>query len=203
MENLMEWARYCSIVTIYLPLMVFCWLPLKAVAEDSRPQFIAQEVDIHFKGERNILDEVAKTIRSPEFKAIASAVAPELHVPSYAIGIAQIALSGVKDGRDDHNGRFDAPDGYTTCRVEMVSYKPAFQAGPSDVRFNMNVSRTCQKQGPVEAKDGPGYYIVTPKAWAGTIVSARVRLVYVLADPPEVVRLTNAGVCPATHDTCA
>lgn len=196
----------CAAASIIFAIQAFIGVVcVQALAQAERPQFVAQDFNLLFQNKRLIGQELAKAITSPEFSTIAAAVASYYGIPpqqtALAIGIARTALSAQNaPDSEAHNGQFPAPEGYTTCRVEMLWYNPRFQSGASDVTFNMNQARTCQK--PPAAQDWFGFYIVSPKSWAGTEVAAKIRVIYVLADPPEVVRLTNAGLC-TTQNTCA
>lgn len=170
-------------------------VPVSAQNEqNSSPQFLIQEFNIDFSAQRNLWDETLKSIDTDEFKAAASSVASYYGVPSQetatSIAALGVAARGRSDAGEEHRAIFTAPDGYTTCRVELINYSPKFQSGPSDVTFNVRIKRSCHPK-----EDNFGYYIVAPLSWAGTRVAARVRATYVLADPPTVVRLTNEGKC--------
>ena len=82
-----------------------------------------------------------------------------------------------------------------TFNMSQVSAedRPKFLVLELDIDFTNGTS--CRKD------DSTSYYIVVPKSWAGTQVRGRIRITYVLADPPSVVRLTEEGVCMA-HNTC-
>lgn len=190
------WTRWFNRLTlVLLPLTV----SLSQLSAQDRPKFLVQEVNIDFTNGRDILEEVHKTASTPEFQALASAAAGVLGVPPAAVGAANLGMSFDKANptSEERRATFAAPEGYTTCRVDQLSYEPKYQAGPSDVTWNMTIKRTC---GP-PAEDNTGYYVVVPKSWAGTQVKGRVRITYVLADPAAVVRLTQQGLCMA-HNTC-
>lgn len=168
---------------------------MSQVSAEDRPKILVLELDIDFTNGRDVLQEVHKAKNTREFRAIAGA----LHVRPEAVGAANVGTSFniPNPTSEERRATFPAPSGYTTCRVDQLSYEPKFRAGPSDVTWNMTVKRTC---GP-PADDSTSYYIVVPKSWAGTQVRGRIRITYVLADPPSVVRLTEEGLCMA-HNTC-
>jgi hypothetical protein len=170
----------------------------------EKPKFLHEQYKLHFEGKSKSWGKVIEFIGSDEFKTFATlvgayyGVSPEV-VDQITGAVNTIAPSGQINEGEDHRGVFAAPDGYTVCRVDW-DMSAEFDPGLSDTIFNLRYGRTCQPP----AEDNVGYHIVTPdKAWGDpTSVTATLGITYVLADPPEVVRLTQAGICQP-HNRCA
>ena len=114
---------------------------MSQVSAEDRPKFLVLELDIDFTNGRDVLQEVHNAKNKREFHAIAGA----LHVRPEAVGAANVGTSFniPNPTSEERRATFPAPSGYTTCRVDQLSYEPKFQAGPSDVTWNMTVKRTC------------------------------------------------------------
>jgi hypothetical protein len=175
-----------------------------AVAFSQKAKFLYEEYNLNFVGQSKSWGKVTEVIKSSEFKYAAAAIATYYGTdPQTAekwIGNAQsLVPQGQVNEGEEHKGAFHAPDGYTTCNM-YYSMQTSY-ADNSDTTFNLNLKRTCQR--PPQDEDDVGYYIVTPsKVGDPTSVSANIGVLYVLADPPEVERLTKAGICKQ-HNTCA
>lgn len=170
----------------------------------ERPKFLHEQYNIHFEGKSGSWGKVIEFFGSDEFKTFAKLVGAYYGVPFEAVdqitgAVNTIAPAGQVDEGADHRAVFPAPEGYTVCRVDW-KMNTEFDPGLSDTTFNIKYARTCQPP----AEDNVGYHIVTPdKAWGDpTSVTATLGITYVLADPPEVVRLTQAGICQP-HNRCA
>ena len=110
---------------------------MSQVSAEDRPKFLVLELDIDFTNGRDVLQEVHNAKNKREFHAIAGA----LHVRPEAVGAANVGTSFniPNPTSEERRATFPAPSGYTTCRVDQLSYEPKFQAGPSDVTWNMTV----------------------------------------------------------------
>jgi hypothetical protein len=118
----------------------------------------------------------------------------------------QIVPSEVRTVGEETSGAFHSPAGYTFCRADLVGPdrqdEIIHQTANHQVTFLTEVRKAVASPPPWGWDDGLWYKVIVPSvATETTSVHARMRLYYVVADPPRVVDWTNAGKCQR-HNIC-
>lgn len=176
---------------------VMSWTVVQA---QSKPEVIFNEFTFHRDSpSQGWGDKLVEFHQSKEARMIADAVATYFGVSTdnadaiVQVGQKIVAEVSKRDGEEEI-GIFRAPDGYTTCKAELLQYETKEQPNHL-VTFNTRVIRTVKE-------DGIGYYLVVPRSLdEGTWLHARIRLTYVIADPQRVVDWTKTGRCQ-TNNVC-
>jgi hypothetical protein len=158
-----------------------------SIAQSPRPQFLVQEIHFFREARKSIWQQIIVNVKSKEFSGAAAAIGTIFDIPpdetAAAVGLATSQIQSNIAGNEEH-GIWRSPDGYTFCRVDLLSVD---QMSPSSA-LNVRVMRTVKD-------DGLAEYDNVPVTVRGSKVEARFRITFVLADPPSVVKLTNDGKC--------
>jgi hypothetical protein len=181
---------------MWLKTSRFCLICLGVAFPASQghsQEFLIQDYIFNINHPQEWWEPLLKNLGSPEAQAAATAVATYYGVnASTAVALVQAAINNVSRTQpQDQYGFFPVPvDGYTFCRAERLNFNA--EDNP-DHRITMNLRSIRQ-----ENQDGVAYYTVVP---SGTSLQARIRVIFVKANAPRVVQLTNAGRCQA-HNVC-
>jgi hypothetical protein len=172
-----------------------------ALSQD-RPEIIVKEVAVWKVSEaQGWFDKLIEFHQSREAREIAKTIASFYDVPppvtEQIVKFGQAIVAGeIVNNGEEMVGVFRAPDGYTFCKAELLEKKIV------QTRDHIATFLVAERRALNPNDDGLWYKLLTPKILnEQTSVSGRMRLTYVIADPPRVVKWTQEGKC-TQHNVC-
>jgi hypothetical protein len=178
------------------------WRPVSA---PEPPKFVFANFYIDNESQaKGWAEKAGDLVRNPVNATVAGDIGEKFGLPrefpeAYWRALGEIANtiapSETTTNGEEVTGIFRSPDGYTFCDALLLDEPDIRQTRDHLVTYLGKVER-------LERNDGLRYKVIVPRiAGEQTWVKSHIRVVYVLADPQFVIRMTQTGKC-VPHNTC-